>query len=52
MKSETVLHVLCYEWDSSTGCLLRAGQFYKFLVKSKALLQVLCYEWDSSTGSL
>jgi hypothetical protein len=39
--SVTVLEVLCEEWDSSTGFLLRvlrAEQFYGFTVKGRAVL--------------
>jgi hypothetical protein len=32
VKSRTLLQVLCYEWDSSTGSLLRVGQLYRFFV--------------------
>jgi DNA-binding PadR family transcriptional regulator len=52
VKSRTVLQVLCEEWDSSTGFVLRARQIYRFSVKSRTVLQVFREEWDSSTSSM
>jgi len=42
VKSGAVLQVLCEEWDSYTGSLLRVGLFYRFYVKSGTVLRVLC----------